>query len=157
MTYRLVDIYHFYFRRIVFPYDPRRSTYDPRSVGRTWIDSFNGTLVHVCTISFSLFNLKLTSSFLMISGGKPSNFRLYSLNIKSDIWRQSLFTFVFVYEIPCAKSTLPNSWRYRSSYRRGSLKKVVLKNFAKFTGKYLRRSLFFIRGLTEHLRATASW
>ena len=31
----------------------------------------------------------------------------------------------------------------RSNYQRYSLKKSVLKDFAKFTGKYLRQSLFF--------------
>ena len=33
--------------------------------------------------------------------------------------------------------------RCRSSHRRCSIEKGVLKNFAKFTGKYLRQSLFF--------------
>ena len=32
---------------------------------------------------------------------------------------------------------------YRSSDRRCSIKKGLLKNFAKFTGKYLYQSLFF--------------
>ena len=32
---------------------------------------------------------------------------------------------------------------YRSSHQMCSLKKVVLKNFAKFTGKHLCQSLFF--------------
>ena len=32
---------------------------------------------------------------------------------------------------------------FASLARRGSLKNVVLKNFAKFTGKHLCRSLFF--------------
>ena len=31
----------------------------------------------------------------------------------------------------------------RSSHRRCSVKQVVLRNFAKFTGKQLRQSLFF--------------
>ena len=31
----------------------------------------------------------------------------------------------------------------RSSHRRCSIKKAVLKNFTKFTGKHLRQSLFF--------------
>ena len=33
----------------------------------------------------------------------------------------------------------------RSSHRRCSLKKSVLRNFAKFTGKHLRPSLFLIK------------
>ena len=32
---------------------------------------------------------------------------------------------------------------YRSSHRRYSVRKGVLKNFAKSTGKHLRQSLFF--------------
>ena len=39
-------------------YDRRLSTYDPASVGRTRVDSFNGTSVHMCTVSFSFSNLK---------------------------------------------------------------------------------------------------
>ena len=35
------------------------------------------------------------------------------------------------------------SSKYRSSNRRCSVKKGVIRNFAKFTGKYLRQSLFF--------------
>ena len=44
--------------------------------------------------------------------------------------------------------TLPNIFdggyrrKYRSSHQRCSIKKVVLKNFAKFSGKHLYRSLF---------------
>ena len=34
-------------------------------------------------------------------------------------------------------------WRIRSSHQRCSMKKGVLRNFAKFTGKYLCQSLFF--------------
>ena len=50
----------------------------------------------------------------------------------------------------------------RSSHRRCSVKKGVLKNFAKFTGKHLCQSLFFNKianlGLDDsgHLRMTAS-
>ena len=40
----------------------------------------------------------------------------------------------------------------RSSHQRCSMKKGVLRNFTKFTGKHLCRSLFF----TEHLWTTAS-
>ena len=32
---------------------------------------------------------------------------------------------------------------YRSSHRRCSVRKIVLRNFAKFTGKHLCQSLFF--------------
>ena len=32
---------------------------------------------------------------------------------------------------------------YRSSHQRCSVRRGVLRNFAKFTGKYLRQSLFF--------------
>ena len=64
---------------------------------------------------------------------------------------------------------------YRSSRQRSSLKKVFLKNFTKFTGKYLYWSLFFKKEnppkvfscefceifkntfLTEHLLASASF
>ena len=35
--------------------------------------------------------------------------------------------------------------KYRSSYRRCSVRKGVLRNFAKFTGKRLCQSLFFIK------------
>ena len=37
------------------------------------------------------------------------------------------------------------SRQYRSSHQRCSMKKGVLKNFAKLTGKYLCQSLFFIK------------
>ena len=37
---------------------------------------------------------------------------------------------------------------FRSSHRSCSMKKIVLKNFAKFTGKYLRQS-FFINKVAE--------
>ena len=39
---------------------------------------------------------------------------------------------------------------YRSSYRRSSIKKGVLRNFAKFSGKYLCQSLFLnkVAGVT---------
>ena len=36
-----------------------------------------------------------------------------------------------------------SSSKYRSSHRRCSIKKGVLKNLAKFTGKHLCQSLFF--------------
>ena len=50
---------------------------------------------------------------------------------------------------------------YRSSRQRGSVKKGVLRDFAKFTGKHLCQSLFFnkVAGgafFTEHVWATAS-
>ena len=43
---------------------------------------------------------------------------------------------------------------YRSSHRRCSVKKVVLKNFANFTGKHLCWSIFFnkVAGLTPILK-----
>ena len=34
-------------------------------------------------------------------------------------------------------------WNFRSSHQRCSMKKGVLRNFTKFTGKHLRQSLFF--------------
>ena len=34
-------------------------------------------------------------------------------------------------------------WKVRSSHQRCSVKKVVLRNFAKFKGKHLCQSLFF--------------
>ena len=43
----------------------------------------------------------------------------------------------------------------KSSHQRCSVKKGVLRNFAKFTGKPLCQSLFFNK-LAEHLRTTAS-
>ena len=52
---------------------------------------------------------------------------------------------------------------FRSSHRKCSIKKGILKNFAKFTGKHLCQSLFFIfwrnfknTFFTKHLRGTAS-
>ena len=50
----------------------------------------------------------------------------------------------------------------RSSHQRCSVKKGVLRNLAKFTGKHLCQSLFFNEVasgafLTEHVWATASW
>ena len=52
---------------------------------------------------------------------------------------------------------------YRSSHRWCSVRKGVLRNFAKFTGKHLCQSLFFnkVAGLqntffTEHLQTTDS-
>ena len=35
-------------------YDRRISTYDPESVGRTRVASFNDTLVQVCTVSYMI-------------------------------------------------------------------------------------------------------
>ena len=61
--------------------------------------------------------------------------------------------------------SLPNPWckcslftTVRSSHQKCSIKKGVLKNFAKLTRKLLCQSPFFdkVAGLTEHLRATAS-
>ena len=54
--------------------------------------------------------------------------------------------------------------RYRNSDRRCFVRKGVLRNFTKFTGKHLRQSFFFnkVAGLayntffTENLPATAS-
>ena len=43
-----------------------------------------------------------------------------------------------------------NQYIYRSSHRRCSIKKSVLRNFSKFTGKHLYQSLFF-NNVTEHL------
>ena len=37
----------------------------------------------------------------------------------------------------------PGHTRFRSSHRRCSVRKAVLENFAKFTGKHLCQSLFF--------------
>ena len=34
-------------------------------------------------------------------------------------------------------------YKYRSSHQRCSMRKGVLRNFTKFTGKHLRQSLFF--------------
>ena len=49
---------------------------------------------------------------------------------------------------------------HRSSHRRCSIIKGVLRNFSKFTGKRLCQSLFFNKAaktfFTEHLRTTAS-
>ena len=58
-----------------------------------------------------------------------------------------------------------NSCFIRSSHQRCSVKKGVLRNFAKFTGKRLCQSLFFkkVAGgafftfFTEHVWATASF
>ena len=43
--------------------------------------------------------------------------------------------------------------KYRSSHRKCSVKKGVLRNFGKFTGKYLCQSLFFnkVAGLKKRL------
>ena len=56
-----------------------------------------------------------------------------------------------------------NETRDRSSHGRSSVRKVVLRHLAKFTGKHLCQSLFFkkVAGLrrnsfTEHLQGTAS-
>ena len=54
-----------------------------------------------------------------------------------------------------------NESRYRCSHQRCSVKKRVLRNFSKFTGKHLCQSLFFnkVAGatyFTEHLWTTAS-
>ena len=35
------------------------------------------------------------------------------------------------------------TWSYRSSHKRGSVRKGVLRNFSKFTVKHLGQSLFF--------------
>ena len=43
--------------------------------------------------------------------------------------------------IPTTEET--SHWRHRSSHQRCSLRKVILKNFAKFTGKHLYQGLFF--------------
>ena len=45
---------------------------------------------------------------------------------------------------------------YRSSHRRYSVKKGVLRNFAKFTGKHLCQSLFFnkVAGLQLYRKET---
>ena len=45
-----------------------------------------------------------------------------------------------IYELDCKQS---EGILYRSSHRRCSVKKGVLKNFTKFTGKHLCQSLFF--------------
>ena len=55
-----------------------------------------------------------------------------------------------------------HSRQYRSTHRRCSIRKGVLRNFAKFTGKHLCQSLFLIKlqakntFFTEHLQATTS-
>ena len=54
--------------------------------------------------------------------------------------------------------------KFRSSHQRCSIKKGVLKNFAKFTGTHLRQSvlscefweIFKNTFFTEHIRETAS-
>ena len=50
------------------------------------------------------------------------------------------------------------SIRSRSSHRRCSVRKGVLRNFIKVAGKHLRQSFFFNKEtfFTEHLWATAS-
>ena len=67
-TYKYVTRYpQLYFKRIyafrkskpkhktlIWWYDRRLSTYNPGLVGRTRVDSFNGTSVQVCTVSFFL-------------------------------------------------------------------------------------------------------
>ena len=51
------------------------------------------------------------------------------------LWRE-------IWENPTCGST-EKSKSFRSSHQRSSMKKGVLRNFAKFTGKYLCQSLFF--------------
>ena len=55
---------------------------------------------------------------------------------------------VFIFSAFCI------SFNNRSSYRRFSAKKGVLRNFAKFSGKYLCQNLFFNK--VAHLRAATS-
>ena len=48
----------------------------------------------------------------------------------------------FVKKIPLQKQNVLKHENFRSSHQRCSIKKAVLKSFAKFTGKHLRQSLF---------------
>ena len=52
-----------------------------------------------------------------------------------------IFLFVYKYTISFLEKTKLSS-RFKSSHQRCSIKKGVLRNFIKFTGKYLCQSLF---------------
>ena len=50
------------------------------------------------------------------------------------------FSFIFLYVLP---KLFSSCFRYRSSHQSCFVRKGVLKNFKKFTGKHLCQSLFF--------------
>ena len=59
-----------------------------------------------------------------------------------------LYSFSLAAQLTSKLFTVSANWRkkkaeYGSNYRRCSVRKSVLRNFAKFTGKKLRESLFF--------------
>ena len=54
-------------------------------------------------------------------------------------------------------NTIWGMTRFRSIHQRCSVKKGILRNFAKFTGKHLCQSLFFNKVAGEHVWATASY
>ena len=72
-------------------------------------------------------------------GNITSLIRLNSRNISRKTWRRSLkvmnLSLTHLFSFPVEGS--------RSSHRKYSIKKVVLKNFAKFTENHLWQSLFF--------------
>ena len=62
---------------------------------------------------------------------------------------------ILQYRIYCTMSIGVGPVLYRSNHQRCSIRKGVLRNFAKFTGKHLYQSLFFSK-VAGHLWTTAS-
>ena len=73
-----------------------------------------------------------------IRGNRNYLIRLYSLNIRSKIWRQFL-----VHDEVNPEKGFHLGTFLRSSHPEVFCKRVVLKNFTKFTGKHLGQSLLF--------------
>ena len=116
---------------------------------------------HRCSVIKAVLHRKtpaLESLFNKVAGLKACNFFKGDSNTGVFLWNirdfsEHIFWRTSVTNCFCFFKTMtrqiPEQWRgsfmkkIRSSHQRCSIKKVVLGNFTKFTGKHLCQSLFF--------------
>ena len=87
---------------------------------------------------------------------KPEN-DIYSKNLPPEnklifFWQEVIFKLNTTCNSMEAVLHILSAQYYRSSHRRCSVNKTVLRNFAKFTGKHLCQSLFLLKLQTSVLR-----
>ena len=87
---------------------------------------------------------------------KPEN-DIYSKNLPPEnklifFWQEVIFKLNTTCNSMEAVLHILSAQYYRSSHRRCSVNKTVLRNFAKFTGKHLCQSLFLLKLQTSGLR-----
>ena len=103
-------------------------------------------VVQICVKSLGN-RVKIASQIHCIPAvSMPNKNRLYFTyfpRILRTIASRALLHFLFLTMSVKFDHTISNLQNWRSSHRRCSIKKDIIKDFAKFTGKHLRWSIFF--------------